>query len=54
MNTSKESWNLDTEKDYGVIIDGMMITRPIPLTIQKEYKLNKNVLNVSRDTIKWD
>lgn len=54
MNTNKESWNIDTEKDYGVIIDGMMITRPIPSAKQKEYKLNKNVLNVSRDTLKWD
>jgi hypothetical protein len=28
--TVKESWNIDTEKDYGVIINGMMTTRPIP------------------------
>jgi len=31
MNTDKESWNLDTEKDYGVIIDGRMTTKLIPL-----------------------
>lgn len=54
MNTNKESWNLDTEKDYGVIIGGMMTTKPIPLPKKKEYKLNKNVLKLSRDTLKWD
>lgn len=31
MNTACESWNLDTEKDYGIIIDGRLITRPLPL-----------------------
>jgi hypothetical protein len=54
MNTDKESWNLDTEKDYGVIIDGMMVTRPIPAWEQKVYNLNKNALHISRDTVKWD
>lgn len=54
MNTDKESWNLDTEKDYGVIIDGMMVTRPIPAWEQKVYNLNKNALHISRDTLKWD
>ena len=29
MNTDKECWNLDTEKDYGVIINGLMTTKPI-------------------------
>jgi len=54
MNTNKESWNLDTEKDYGVIIGGMMTTKPIPMPEQKEYKLNKNALNVSQGAWKWD
>lgn len=54
MNTNKESWNLDTEKDYGVIINGMMTTKPISLPAQKQYNLNKNVLQVSQDTLKWD
>jgi hypothetical protein len=54
MNTVKESWNLDTEKDYGVIINGMMTTKPISLPAQKKYNLNKNVLQVSQDTLKWD
>lgn len=30
MNTQYESWNLDTEKDYGIIIDGRMTTKRIP------------------------
>ena len=30
MNTDYESWNLDTEKDYGIIIDGRMTTKRIP------------------------
>lgn len=30
MNTPLECWNLDTEKDYGIIIDGRMTTKPIP------------------------
>ena len=54
MNTGKESWNLDTEKDYGVIINGMMTTKSISLPAQKQYNLNKNVLQVSQDTLKWD
>lgn len=29
MNTPMESWNLDTEKDYGIIIDGKLITKKI-------------------------
>lgn len=33
MGTNKESWNLDTEKDYGIILDGRMTTKH--LTIDK-------------------
>ena len=36
MNTDKESWNLDTVKDYGIIINGMMTTKPIPGTNTNE------------------
>lgn len=32
MNTPLECWNLDTEKDYGVIIGGMMTTKKINIT----------------------
>lgn len=35
MNTNKECWNLDTEKDYGIILDGMMFTKPIPETTKE-------------------
>lgn len=31
MNTDYESWNLDTEKDYGIITDGRFTTKRIPL-----------------------
>jgi len=30
MNLDKESWNLDTEKDYGIILDGRLTTKAIP------------------------
>lgn len=30
FNTPLECWNLDTEKDYGIIIDGRLITKKIP------------------------
>jgi hypothetical protein len=33
MNTNKESWNLDTEKDYGIIMDERMTTKPIQIKI---------------------
>lgn len=55
MNTDKESWNLDTEKDYGIIIDGRMTTKLIPMPEKKEYKLNKNAIKLlTNDTVRWD
>lgn len=54
MNTNKESWNLDTEKDYGIILDGRMTTKRIPI-IESKYKLNRNVLKLlTRETRRWD
>lgn len=38
MNTNKECWNLDTERDYGIIIGGMMTTKPIPGTNNQTLK----------------
>ena len=32
MNTPLECWNLDTEKDYGIIIDSRLITKKINIT----------------------
>ena len=32
MNTPLECWNLDTEKDYGIIIDGSLTTKKINIT----------------------
>jgi hypothetical protein len=46
MNTPLECWNLDTEKDYGIIIDGMMTTKHIPEE-QLNYKLSSQVSNLS-------
>lgn len=54
MNTKSESWNLDTEKDYGIIIGGMMTTKPIPVPKEKKYNLNKNALRLTSDTLRWD
>jgi hypothetical protein len=36
MNKPYESWNLDTEKYYGIIIDGRMTTKLIQTTTSKE------------------
>lgn len=30
MGTEIETWNIDTERDYGVILDGRLVTREIP------------------------
>jgi hypothetical protein len=38
MNTPFECWNLDTEKDYGIIIDGRLTTKRIPYLELEEYK----------------
>lgn len=44
MNTECESWNLDSEKDYGIIIDGRMTTKKIP-----------NMAGSQKpDTLRWD
>lgn len=55
MNTSHESWNLDTENDYGIIIDGRLITKPIPEENTKKYKLSSRVMNLSdNETLRYD
>jgi len=36
MNTPLESWNLDTEKDYGIIRDGKVTTKPITISKRKK------------------
>lgn len=46
MNTPLECWNLDTEKDYGIIIDGRMTTKPIPSQIT-------NIIT-NKETLKYD
>lgn len=55
MNTDIETWNLDTEKDYGIIIDGRMTTKRIPEESSK-YKLSSRVTNLSNyeDTLRHD
>jgi len=55
MNTNMESWNLDTEKDYGIIIDGRMVTKPIPNEPPK-YKLSTRVTNLTNyeGTVRYD
>jgi hypothetical protein len=56
MNTAYESWNLDTEKDYGIIIDGRLITRPIPEDTTKKNKLSSRMANLSdyKGTLRHD
>jgi hypothetical protein len=54
MNKPYESWNLDTEKDYGIIIDGRFTTKPIPEEPSK-YKLSSRVTNLSNnETLRHD
>jgi hypothetical protein len=36
INTKLESWNLDTEKDFGIIIDGKITTKLIPIDKKKQ------------------
>ena len=47
MKTPLECWNLDTEKDYGVIIDGRLITKKIPIQKSVYNKLSSRVSNLS-------
>lgn len=56
MNTSKESWNLDTEKDYGIIIGGMMTTKAIPISKDKQTRLSSRVTNLTNyeGTLRYD
>ena len=55
MNTEYETWNLDTEKDYGIILNGRLITKKIPEEPSK-YKLSSRVTNLSNyeGTIRHD
>lgn len=55
MNTDYETWNLDTEKDYGIILNERLTTKPIP-DFPPKYKLSSRVTNLSdyRGTIKHD
>ena len=54
MNTRYESWNLDSEKDYGIIINGRMTTKRIPDENPK-YKLSSRVTNLSNnETLRHD
>jgi hypothetical protein len=46
MNKPYESWNLDTEKYYGIIIDGKMTTKRIPEEVS-QYKLSSRVTKLS-------
>jgi hypothetical protein len=46
MNTLMECWNLDTEKDYGIIWDGRMTTKPVPAQSFNN-KLSSRVANLS-------
>ena len=55
MNTEYETWNLDTEKDYGIILNGRLTTKPVP-DFPPKYKLSSRVTNLSdyQGTIKHD
>jgi len=45
MNTPMECWNLDTEKDYGIILDGRVTTKRV--TLEEKYKLSSRMSNIT-------
>lgn len=51
MNTPFECWNLDTEKDYGIIIDGRLITKPI---LKNETLRHDDILIKNLTTSAWN
>lgn len=55
MNTNYESWNIDTEKDYGIILDGRFTTKPIPEEKLKS-RLSSRALSISNyeGTLRYD
>jgi hypothetical protein len=55
MNTDYETWNLDTEKFYGIILNGRLTTKSIP-DFPSKYKLSSRVTNLNNygGTIKHD
>lgn len=55
MNKSYESWNIDTEKDYGIILDGRFITKRISEE-EPDYKLFSRVTNLPdyKGSLKYD
>jgi hypothetical protein len=44
MGSEYESWNLDTGKDYGIIIDSRMTTKKIPNMVGSQ----------KPETLRWD
>lgn len=57
IGTNIESWNLDTEKDYGIILDGKLSTKLIKQKTKKR-TLSSKVQNLSKhnyddDLINW-
>ena len=55
MGKPYESWNIDTEKDYGIILDGRFITKRIQEEKPK-YKLSSRVTNLPdyKGTLRYD
>ena len=56
MNKPYESWNIDTEKDYGIILDGRFTTKRIPEEEKPKYKLSSRVTNLPdyKGTLRYD
>jgi len=55
MNKPYESWNIDTEKDYGIILDGRFTTKRMPEE-EPKYKLSSRVTNLPdyKGTLRYD
>lgn len=49
LNTKLESWNIDTEKDYGIILNGKFSTKKINNRAVKKKSLASRVLNLSKN-----
>jgi hypothetical protein len=55
MNTDYETWNLDTEKDYGIILNERFSSKLIPIKEDKTKNLSSRVQHfIEHETLRWD
>lgn len=56
INTDHETWNIDTEKDYGIILNERFSSKLIPITENNRTKnLSSRVKHfIDQETVRWD